>query len=466
MRKAQLHEFIESKIESRKVLVLGLGVQGGGLGVVRYLLRHRAKVSIFDDKTEQDLKPSLDKLHLENASIDSFYFGGDKPRDLSEFSLVIKGPSFKWDHPLVKCAIDSRVDVMMETSIFIRFAPCKVIGITGTRGKSTTTMMIYDVLSKLYTEGRVYVSGNIPGTCALEILDCLNSKDIVVLELSSWQLSGCHKLKCSPQIAVLTNIYEDHMNYYANMQDYIYDKTAIYAYQKPLGQTNGKIIVSEEWANKYFAVTAPPQSSDIILTENNTIVKLSHLKGEHNVHNAILAKRVSELILGEVDSDQISAAVESFKSLSCRQEHIARCGNIDIINDSTSTTPVAAIIAMRTFADRDIYLVLGGNTKHLDTRNLLEEISRESNRIKHITLLSGSFTNEIYPELKLSGVVSISSPFSDFDKALRDVFAKAKSSNKPSVILFSPGATSFAQFRNEFHRGEEFTRIISDIIAG
>ncbi len=463
MKSVALAEFIKAKIQLKNVLVVGLGIQGGGLGVVRFMLRHGANVSVYDDKPAGDLQITIDKLHQEGANVATYYTGGEMPNDISKYSLIIKGPSVKWDHPLVTQAEEAHVEVAMETSLFIKYAPCQMIGITGTRGKSTTTMMIYEILSKHYKDGKVYVSGNVPGTCALDLLDVLEDADMVVLELSSWQLAGCHRLKCSPHIAVLTNIFEDHMNYYTNMHDYIYDKTSIYAYQNASGSDT--IIATKDWANEYFAVTAPPHNN-ITYVENDMTTNQVHLKGQHNIQNSQLAKCVCKLLLSEAYDEQIDTSIANFKPLTCRQELIAKYESVDIINDSTSTTPVATITAIRTFADRDIYLVLGGNTKHLDAKGLLDEIARESGKIKHITLLSGSFTSEIVAKLEKTGVTSISMPFGNFKEAIKDVFAKAKSSDTPCVLLFSPGATSFAQFRNEFHRGEEFTRVISDIIAG
>ncbi len=438
---------------------MGLGVQGGGVGVARYFARHGAQVLVTDLKSDTELAGSIKELG--EFPYITYHLGGHHEKDIIEADCIVKGPSIPWDNMFVEEALKRNIPVIMETAYFAQNTKATLVGITGTRGKSTTTTCIYAALKKFYTKGEVFLSGNVPGNCAIELLDIAKENDIVVLELSSWQLSGFHRIQVSPSVAVFTNIYEDHLNYYDNMVEYVYDKTAIFAYQKPKDTliTTAKTLA----ILKTHRATLP--SHLIECSADDFEGKLLHIRGEHNKLNAALALVTVEQMLPGVDRKSIAACIGDMKTMHFRQEVIGVHKNVTVVNDSTSTTPISAITALDTFQDRKIVLILGGNSKKLSMHDLTASIEKYQKNICRIVLLKGSMTDEIAPELMKMSDITCTEIFDDFTLAVRRSMEEASKITEPVYLLFSPGATSFAQFRNEFDRGEKFNAIVSDIMS-
>lgn len=409
------------QLADKKVTIMGLGLQGGGLGVARYFASHGAKVTVTDLKSAEQLSKSIKGLE-EFKSI-TFRLGSHELTDFTTADIVIKGPSVRWDNQYIQAALDAGVYVAMETALFATHTKAKVIGITGTRGKSTTTMMIYQTLSALYKMGTVYLAGNVPDTCALELLDVATRDDIVVLELSSWQLSGFHMEHISPHIAVFTNFYPDHLNYYKTMSEYLHDKDAIFTYQKP-----GDVYIDGR--------ELPP--------------------GSHDTQNRACARACCIAVLGEGCADDIEKQLNDFKGLPFRQQLIGTYHHVQIINDATSTTPIALITALRTFTDKPIVLIMGGQAKNLPIDELVAEI-RQNTQIRQVFHMPGTFTDQVRE--KVGGKV-----YEDFTQLVQRSLQSADELHQECYLLFSPGATSFAQFKNEFDRGQAFDKAISAII--
>ena len=190
MSKSNSCEMFISSLKGKRVLVVGLGLQGGGVGVARFFSRHGSLVTVTDTKSHGELSDSI--TALKDQQNITYHLGGHHNEDFLNTDLIIKGPSVRWDNPYILKALQVGIPVTMETALFVKYAGCKTIGITGTRGKSTTTNLIFQTLSQLYKKGKVYMSGNVPGTCAIELLDTVKDNDLAVLELSSLQLSCFH----------------------------------------------------------------------------------------------------------------------------------------------------------------------------------------------------------------------------------------------------------------------------------
>ena len=438
---------------------MGLGVQGGGLGAARYFARHDAQVTVTDLKASGDLQRSLDVLStFENIT---YRLGEHREEDFTQADCIVKGPSVQWTNIFVQEAMKRKIPVIMETAYFAKHTSARVIGVTGTRGKSTTTRYIYETLKRFYTSGNVFIAGNVPGTCAIELLDKANANDIVVLELSSWQLSGFHRVKVSPQIAVFTNIYEDHLNYYhVDMKKYVHDKTAIFNYQK----VDDVLISPTETLAILSSYNVKIPSRVIACQADDFSGDLQHVRGAHNRLNAALALSAIASILPKLTREDIAEHIRGIEGMQFRQEILGSIDNVVVVNDSTSTTPISAITAIKTFKDKKVVLVLGGNSKRLSVEELIKIIEENKNNILSIVLLKGTMTEEIVPLLSAIPDLRISSVYADFDAAIRESVKRATESHEPAYLLFTPGATSFAQFRNEFERGEKFSQIISDIM--
>jgi len=444
--------------KDKKVLIMGLGIQGGGVGVARFFAQIGSKVTVTDLKSDDDLRPSIDALSIyPNVN---FHLGGHSEDDFLNTDLIVKGPSVRWDNIYIEDAIKHGIRVIMETSYFALHTKAKVIGITGTRGKSTTTALIYETLNKYYKQGKVYLAGNIPDTCAIELLNITKPNDLVVLELSSWQLAGFHRIKVSPEISIFTTIYEDHLNYYNHMQKYVYDKAAIFLYQKPkdhfITYTKTYDILQEykiaipAIIHKYSAQDFPAE--------------LQYIRGVHNKLNAALALGACIQILQDINPQDIINFISCSKGLRFRQEVIAQINNVTVINDSTSTTPIATVTALHTFHDKPIVLILGGSSKKLSVTDLVSTIENNVTNIRKIILIKGEMTEEIKPLLLKIKALDVSVIIDNFQTAVQDAFRACSQLNEPVYLLFSPGAPSFAQFKNEFDRGEQFDIVVSDIM--
>jgi len=421
MSKSNSCEMFISSLKGKRVLVVGLGLQGGGVGVARFFSRHGSLVTVTDTKSHGELSDSITALK-DQPNI-TYHLGGHHNEDFLNTDLIIKGPSVRWDNPYILKALQVGIPVTMETALFVKYAGCKTIGITGTRGKSTTTNLIFQTLNQLYKKGKVYMSGNVPGTCAIELLDTVKDHDLAVLELSSWQLSGFHHEKISPNIALFTNLYPDHLNYYLGMTEYEHDKNAIAQYQ---------------------------QKGDVYIDGR----KMSSVN--HHEHNKSCAKAVCIAVLGDLSSVAVDSAISSVSGLPMRQEIISIFDDITVINDSTSTTPNALQTALKSYADKPVILIMGGNAKKLPLADLITEIT-SARQIKKIFFMPGTFTDEIHGSIQGTLI-------SDFEQLIKSATQYAQELNQPCYLLFSPGATSFAQFKNEFDRGNRFNKLISDII--
>ena len=437
---------LSNQFRGKKVLVVGLGLQEGGVGLARFFSELGAKVTVTDIKSKEELLESIIKL---NSLEINYSLGGHKLLDFLESDVIFKGPSVLWDHEYIVKAEAKGIPIEMEISFTVSHLKSKIIGITGTRGKTTIVEMIHSLLQK--TGKKVYKAGNLSGISTINLLKDATEDDLVVLELSSWSLSGFHKKKISPNIAVFTNFYPDHLNYYKNMDDYFYDKKAIFLYQ----QKSDYLFINNQLIDKIDETEI--KGNVKFYDEQSFKSQLDYLKGEHNKENAAAAYLVGKLF--NLSDKQIYDELKSFKPVKYRQEIVKITDGITIVNDSTSTTPTSTIKAIETFTDKPIILILGGHSKHLPCNRLIGKISE----VEYIVLIKGSFTEEVLADLKSRFFNKISTVFDSLEKAVEFAHNFANQLNKESYILFSPGATSFAMFKNEFDRGDKFNEYVKGL---
>lgn len=440
-------EDLKKQFQGKRVLVVGLGLQGGGVGVAKFFAELGAKVTVTDKKTKEQLVQSIEQLKQYPIK----YYLGNHPQDIFiNTDIIFKGPSIKWDMMEIIAAEKKGIPVDMELSFFAQYCPAKIIGVTGTRGKSTTTAMIYKMLKDNGINS--YLGGNIPNISTISFLKTIADKDWIILELASWPLSGFDRKKISPHIAVFTNLYPDHLNYYPSMNHYTKDKKAIY-----LHQTNQDHLIVNSWLKEQIEHDYV-KSKIHYFSKADFPYELEYIKGIHNQENAAAALKVAEIL--KLNKQKAIRAISSFKGAPFRQEIIAKKDNVIFINDSTSTTPVATCMAINAFLlDRKkIYLIFGGTSKNLPYDIVINRLRD----VEAIVLLKGSFTDEIISDLKKLYPDKISEVFSDLKMAVKKAYNLAKKTG--GYVLFSPGAPSFAMFNNEFHRGEEFNKIVNKII--
>ena len=437
-------------LKDKKVLVVGLGLQGGGIGLVKYLVKHQVKVTVTDKKTTDQLAPSLQQLI--NLPVE-YHLGGHQSQDFLNADLIFKGPSVPWNLPEIIQAQEKKIPIEMETAFFVKNCPAKIIGITGTRGKTTTTLMIEKLFQAL--EKKYFLSGNLPQKSAINLLDQVTAEDWVILELSSWQLSGFHRDQVSPHIAIFTNLYPDHFNYYTNIEDYYLDKKAIFAYQKAGDFLIANRVLQPRISQEKIA------SHILYFSQSDFTYGLKYLKGSHNQENAAAVYKLAELL--GFDLEKTKAVIADFSGVPYRQQFIDKKNNVIFINDTTATTPTATIRALQAFSDKPIVLLLGNSSKKLPFNELLPELQKAA----RIILLKGDFTDQILPELRKLYPEKISHDvFDNFEKAIKAGYAVAQQISQDSqevYLILSPAAASFAMFNNEFHRGDEFNRIVSNL---
>lgn len=432
--------------KGKKVLIMGLGSIGKGLKDALFFCDMGAIVTVTDLKTEQELGNFIDDLKkYENIKL---HLGGHREIDFVENEIIVRNPDVRIDSPFLEIARCSGNRIIMDESFACTLTNANIIGVTGTRGKTTTTTLIYEILKNSGKD--VYISGNVRGTATLPLLDKLTKDSFLVLELSSWQLQGFKDEKISPKYSIITNIYPDHLNRGGSMDDYVSDKKNIYKFQ----DKSGVLFLNEDIADKYHAEFKNEASGKIIYFSKKDIVNYkTKLLGNHNLENIAVARALCLEL--KVDEDIIRKTVEEFEAVEFRLQKIREINEVSFINDSASTAPIAGVKALESMSEK-VLLICGGATKGLPLDEFVQTICKKA---KLVALLSGTETSNIQEKMEnFGGENLIIGVFDDFEKAIKTIYKK---SEKGDTILLSPGCASFGMFKNEFDRGEKFNQIVN-----
>ncbi|MBT6691487.1 UDP-N-acetylmuramoyl-L-alanine--D-glutamate ligase [Candidatus Parcubacteria bacterium] len=447
---------------------MGLGLHGGAVAVVKWLLKNKSKLTITDVKTKQELKNSLDKIKTKQKI--KYTLGGHDIKDFVDQDLIVQNPGVPADSKYLIKARQNKIPIVNEAVMFFGLYPGKSIGITGTRGKSTTATILHHIL-KTKIKSNV-VAGNIATNPMFTVLDKIKKNTWPVLELSSWHLENMAEYKKSPHIAVVTNVLVDHLNRYKNFAAYKKAKLAIVKNQNKddIAVLNADNVHSygfakQTKAKKFFfslhkKVRGAYLCKDWICfydgQKKSRIMPIQEIKllGEHNLANILAAVTVAKII--GVGNKNIRLAVSKFKGVDYRLQYKGRVKGIDIFNDSTSTTPDATQAALRAMQCRQVVLIAGGEDKQLDYRGLAKTIKEIAN---FVILLSGTGSEKLIKEL-----TKIDYPayklVTDINKLKNAWRLSLKHVNKQAgCILFSPAAASFNMFDNEFDRAKQFDKL-------
>jgi UDP-N-acetylmuramoylalanine--D-glutamate ligase len=431
------HDFFAHK----RVTILGLGLLGRGVGDARFIAGCGASVVVTDTKTEKELSKSV--IALSGIETIEFHLGGHRIEDFTECDMVIKGAGVRLNSPEIAAARAAGIPVYMSTALAARFAReagAIIIGVTGTRGKSTVAHLIHHAL--VVAKKRAHLGGNVRGMSTLELLPHIARGDFLVLELDSWQLQGFGDLAMSPDVAVFTNLMPDHQNYYASMDDYFADKANIFAFQVP-----GNTLVCGESIRARIEMAHPPVLP--IVPPPVPLMWQMQLIGEHNRENAALAAQALRAI-GITEKD-IRESLATFAPLAGRLQLVRELRGIKIYNDNNATTPQATIAALEALDQsdsRNIVLIMGGADKGLDVSTLWPAIRTHS---KRILFLAGSGTERIRAEVPDAPV---------YDSVTSAVDAAMSVATPGDIILFSPGFASFGLFKNEYERNDAFVAAV------
>ena len=432
---------------------MGLGLHGGGVGTVKFLVGRGARVIVTDLRTRAVLKPSLEQF--KGLSGITYVLGKHRESDFLKSDLIVKNPGVPPTSPYLALARKHKIPVTTDIGIFFRECPGTIIGITGTRGKSTTAWLIWKFLKTRYT--RVFLGGNIRKS-VFDFLAQLKSDDLIVLELSSFQLQDIALDKISPPIAVVTNIMRDHLNWHATWQSYIKAKSVIFAYQgkdEMLFANKSDVIVKKMAAHTRSQVVFPrlPGNMQMVVDKN---------LGVHYRSSVALAIGVCRH-LGVSDAS-IRSVLKNFHGLPGRQELVATIKGVRYINDTTATIPDASIAAIKRFRilakKARLILIAGGSDKKLIFSEMAEVIGRN---VDCLILLPGTATERLRAELakkkKSTSRVSVQEAAS-MAQAVSMAYAL---STKGDYVLLSPGAASFGLFVNEFDRGDQFVAAVKNL---
>jgi UDP-N-acetylmuramoylalanine--D-glutamate ligase len=428
--------------EGKRVTVMGLGLNGGGVGVARFFCEQGAEVLVTDLKNAQQLAESIKKL--KGLKI-KYALGGHKEEDFNTADLIVKNPDVPSTSPYLEIARNSGVRVETDMSLFFKMADgVYTIGVTGTKGKSTTASLIFHILKGKYR--RTFLAGNI-GVSPLELLPKLKPGDRVVLELSSFELED---LKQSPNIAVITNIMPDHLNRYDGMQEYIDAKKIIFKYQT---KDDCFVLNGDDSIVRQFAKETV---SKIVFFSKDIKAKGFKLFGGHNLSNLSAAIEVAKLL--KVSATEIAARLRTFKGVPNRQQFVRSFKGVKYFNDTTATMPEAAITAINVFAEQfpksRLIFISGGMNKGLEYAGLALVIKE---KVGELVMLPGVASDKIKEHLLgYKNVHEVAS--------MPEAVQKAKElAKKGDVVVLSPGATSFNLFKNEFDRGAQFVKVVNNL---
>jgi UDP-N-acetylmuramoylalanine--D-glutamate ligase len=428
--------------KNKKITLMGLGVLGRGVNLAKFLFENGAELIITDLKSEKELSSSLNKLKKFKRI--KYVLGRHRLSDFKNRDMIIKAAGVPLNSPFIREAKKNRISVEMDASLFVKLSETKIIGVTGTRGKSTITHFIYQAL-KEYSKERVHLGGNIKGMATSVLLKKIKPNDIVILELDSWQLQGFGDSKISPDISVFTNFLPDHLDYYkGSLASYFNDKANIFKYQKK----DNYLVLSQQALKEIKKRYKGRIKGQTII--NNSLPKNWKIKliGEHNRDNLALGVRVLE-VLG-LKKSFIKKAAEEYQGVPGRLEFIKKVDNISYYNDTNASSPEATIAALKAFDKENIILIAGGSDKNLDFKQMVQEIKK---RVNSLILFKGKGTDKMVRYLK-------DYPFELVDN-MKEAVKKARSfSQKGDIILLSPGAASFGVFKNEYDRGDQFNKYV------
>jgi len=499
-------EFFTAKI----VLIMGLGRFGGGVDVAEFAVRAGAKVIVTDLALTEQLSDSIGKLE-EFPDIE-FHLGSHEPADFKQADIIIANPAVPGDNEFLELARRHNKFVTSQINIFFELCPAQIIGITGANGKSTTTALTAHLLRSASDERRatsdehviasaakqsqttqyenVWLSGNIGNQPLLTILDKIEPNDLVVLELSSFQLEQLAEIRKAPKIALLTNLTPNHLDRHGTFANYCAAKENIFKFQNLNNNSpavsifNAEDKIAAEWFEKYSKDTGRICIKFSIDDISEEIRSVFPLPGRANLSNLAAAIAISNYF--GVDDESIKNSLPKFKPLPHRLELIEQINGVSWYNDSIATTPQSAIAALEAF-DQPKIIIAGGYDKDLPFDELGQKIAINAKAAILIGQTAPKIASAIHKaKMSLRGVqhqlgVSLSSIGAGrrsnlkprntqyairntrveiVDSLAEAVQLAARFAINGDVVLLSPACASYDMFENFQHRGREFTKLV------
>ncbi len=431
---------IMDDLRGKRVLVAGLGRFGGGVGVCKWLASEQASVTVIDSADEGKLADSIHQL--ESLDI-QFRLGRDLPDDFAGIDLIVVSPAIPPHSAFFRAAMASGIAMTSEIGLFVERCPARrIVGVTGTKGKSTTTALLGRMLKARH---QTWVGGNIGGSL-LGDLPRIGSDDVAVLELSSFMLHHLGLRRFSPYIAVVTMVWSDHLDWHQTRQAYVDAKRNIVRFQRP--EDYAVLNAADPTARSFDADTA----GQCVWPDPAAEPFSLRLPGAHNQFNAQLAFAAAKLL--GIDRAAAQDAIGDFAGLPHRLELVHESRQVRWINDSIATIPEAARAAMEAFAPGTVIQILGGRDKHLPFDSLARSLAQRGKAALCIGE-TASMLAQLLRQHSADGRLHIGE-CRTLEQAVADARTIAAADD---VVLLSPGCPSYDQFVNFESRGQAFTAL-------
>lgn len=465
-------EYINEKLEefnkfldSKKVAIIGMGVSN--LPLLDYFYDKNAKVTVFDKNTPSD--EIMEKINKYRYEVE---IGEYNLSRLNGFDIVFRSPSVLPTREELIIAANKGTIITSEIEMVLKLAPCKIIGVTGTEGKTTTTSIIYEILKS--SGKNCFLGGNIGKPIFTEIKN-MKPEDIVVLELSSFQLMG---MEVSPDISVVTNMYPDHLNIHSSYEEYQQAKKNIFLHQNEDGVVilNYDNEITRKFADEvksnlvFFSSLENLENGYVYDRKDETIKHCVNgrfenilkkqeikLRGIHNYENICAALAATAPIVDE--KSQIKA-IKEFNGVEHRLEFVRELNGVKYYNDSIGTSPASTIAGLNAF-DENIILLAGGSDKGLDYTEIGETIAKKV----RVLLLTGPTAEKIESATKSAMNKADKETVEIIHcKNLQEAVSVANRKAKPGeIVLMSPASASFDAFKNFIERGIKFKEFVNNL---
>ena len=463
----------------KKVLIMGLGRFGGGVDSAKFAHNAGANVTVTDLASAEQLAESLSEL--EEFEDIEYHLGSHAASDFEKTDIVVVNPAVPAENDFLKIARKNNKFITSQINIFFELCPAQIIGITGANGKSTTTALTAHLLKgasderRATSDGTVWLSGNIGNEPLLTVTDRITPDDLVVLELSSFQLEQLAQIKKSPNVALLTNLTPNHLDRYGTFDNYCAAKENIFKFQKldenspAVSIFNAEDEIGAEWFDRYSKDTGRTClkfSPDDISEE---IRGWFSLPGRANLSNLAAAVCIARHFA--VADERIKAALPAFKPLPHRLELVAEINGVSWYNDSKATTPESAITAIEAF-EKPVILIAGGYDKNLPFGQLGKIIAQNAKAAILIGQTATKIAETITMSLRAkrsnlkSRVTSHGSRATKVqvvDSLTEAVNLARQLAIAGDVVLLSPACASYDMFDNFQQRGNEFTKLVQKI---
>ena len=468
-------------IKGKKALVMGLGLHGGGVATAKWLAKRGALVTATDLRNKETLSSSI--ASLQKLPI-TYILSEHREEDFRTNDLIVVNPGVPRESKYLKIAKKAGKRIENDASLFFASNTHPVIAVTGTRGKTTTTLWIAELLKKRYFD--TTPSGNTPENAFLKEYDRLTKADSatpVVAEMSSWQLEFLPVSKRAPHIAIITNLYRDHLNRYGGkITSYASAKANIF---KDQHEDDFLILDHDNEWTKFFlekhpkstvfftSVKSLPKGKNGLFVRKDHLVfrfdgieqqlfpikRFASLRGAHNLKNLLHAVLAVKLFDPSIPvTERMALALPSPRM---RQEIVATKGRLTVVNDSCATSPDGTVAAIKRFAaGSNPVLIVGGTDKMLDFDELATTIKKHIPS-EQLVLLDGSATKKLLAALVAKKYFRgyAAELHNSLESCVKEAFRIASSLSGKKTILFSPGAASFEKFLHEFDRGEQWNKL-------